>query len=124
MQNITIGGKRYPVKFNWTAVKTYEKETGESYYEAIGNIAGESPKLTALVGLIYAGIVGAGMKIDPETILPDVLKLKPEEITAITLLYLDSLPKPEPVDATKAPDPITDEGPGEPIGQPSRDGLA
>jgi hypothetical protein len=123
LDTIKINGHDYPIVFNWRTVKIYEKETEESYYAALDGLLGTSPKATTLIGLIYAAIMAAAVRnIDLETIFKHTLKFTNADITKITTLYLDSLPKS---DATETPsDQANTHAPGEQTGQPSKGALA
>lgn len=119
---IKIAGKDYPIAFNWKTVKIYEKEAEESYYDALTGITAEPPKATTLIALIYAALVAGGCReFDLETLFHLTLKLPAESITAITVGYLNSLPKS---DETAPTDQANTEVPGEPTGQPSKGALA
>jgi hypothetical protein len=108
---IDINGIQYPITFNWVTVKIYEKEAADSYYAALDGLVGTSPKATTLIALIYAAIMAAGTRIiDLDTLFQYTLKFKQADITLITTLYLESLPKP---DKTEIPEPDSSEAPGE-----------
>lgn len=126
---IDINGIQYPIAFNWKTVKIYEKETEESYYDAIVGLVG-TPKATALIGITYAALVAAGVReFSLDALFKYTLKLKQDDIELITTLYLESLPEADKTETPKAdpsqtPAPENTEPVGEQTGLPSKDAQA
>lgn len=97
MQNqIRLNEQWLPVKFNYEAIKCYEKLTDESYLNIINQIAGGQPKVANIIALAYAGLIGAGYNLKSiDTIAEWVMKMNQEDLTALYRIFLESFPKPE-----------------------------
>lgn len=101
---IKIGGKGRAVQFNYRAIFTYEKVTGESYLGIIEQIAGGAPKLTAVVGMVYAGLVGADEKFSEslDTVTEWTMTMEQDDLTALFSFFLESQPQRKTDDAAPA----------------------
>lgn len=98
---LNIKGKKIAVKFGYQAIRTYENETGLSYANILQDISSDHPKLTAVIGLLYSGMVGAGDRPDMDEVANMAMQMTSDELTRLYKAYIESYPKPEPVTDTE-----------------------
>lgn len=106
-KQINIGGQKRPVAFNYAAIRTYEFETGESYLAILESLAVGMPKLTNVIALAYAGLIGAKQKVEIDQVAEWVMRMEQGDLEMLFKAFYESLPQ------RKADNPDSDRDPAQ-----------
>lgn len=102
MQTIlSINGQKHKAEFNYQAIKAYEKETGKSYFLLAHEITSGEIQVTTVVSMAYAALIGAGAMVDINELAKQVFKMTEEELTALYMLFFESVQTDEKEPAAK-----------------------
>lgn len=102
MQNIiTIGGQQRPVKFNYKAIKTYEQVSEDSYLNVITEIADGNPKVSKIMALLYAGLIGAGVVVSLDEVAEWAIGMNAQEYLQFYKIFFDSMPQTKELNKEK-----------------------
>lgn len=109
MEKFKIGPHNLSLEYNYRAIKEYEKQTDESYLSIMQDLGEGTPRLTSIIALVYAGMIGA----DPNTphtidqVATWTMAMNQDDLSKVFIHFVQSFPQVQNKGKEEQPIPDT-----------------